>query len=159
MVCGAMCLRYVHNQHGHKLSLKRARRLAKTGRHGTYADDLVNALNTLGYKARVKHNLKWHELKRLVDSGADVICSWWSVLDDGKGHFSPPDGHYSVVTRVEQDKIHIFDPDAEEIIALPKEMFLSHWWDYQIGHGGRKDFIHAAVIARYKPKNRTVAHK
>lgn len=74
MNCGAVCLQYVHKSHGQRLSKRRARELARTGRHGTYVRDLVDALKTLGYQnVRVRQNLKWWELKRLVDAGNDVF--------------------------------------------------------------------------------------
>lgn len=74
MNCGASCLSHIHKEHGHRLSLKKARQLAKTGRHGTRIVDPMNALIELGYKnVRLKQNLKWHELKKLVDAGNDVV--------------------------------------------------------------------------------------
>lgn len=150
MLCGAICLQHVHHSNGHKLSLTRARKLCKTSRKGTFAVDLMDALTTLGYKrARLKQFIKWSELKRLVETGNAVFVTWWSDLDSN-GTPSLADGHWSVAKRVTKDTITLFDPDPEEEITLPRLAFESRWHDYEKDHAGRKDFIRAAVIAKYK---------
>lgn len=153
MNCGAICLQHVHAQHGGKLSLRKARKLCHTTRAGTYNSGLIEALTKLGYKnPRHKQRLSWRELKRLVDSGADVFVSWWSDLDSN-GIASPADGHWSVAKKVTRDTITFFDPDPEEEITLPRLAFESRWFDYEKDHAGRRDFIRAAIIARY-PKGK-----
>lgn len=132
------------------MSLTRARKLCHTTRKGTYASDLINALSELGYRnPRLRQNLSWRELKRLVDSGADVFVTWWSDLDSN-GTASPADGHWSIAKKVTRDTITIFDPDPEEEITLPKEFWVARWYDWERNeHAARRDFIRAAVIARY----------
>lgn len=153
MNCGAVCLQYVHNQHGHKLSLKKARELAKTGRHGTHFPDLMDALRELGYcNVRAKQNLKWSELKRLVDAGNDVFLSWLSDLPAGN-YPMPADGHWSVARKVTKENLVIFDPDVRQEITLPKEYWLSRWYDFEIDRAGKRtDYIKSAIIARYPHK-------
>lgn len=153
MNCGAWCVRHIHNSHGHRLSLKRARQLARTGRHGTYIPDLMNALVELGYcNVRLKQNLKWHELKNFVDGGNDVIVSWFSDLPSGKTP-SLADGHYSVAKKLTKDTISIYDPDAEQVITLPRAFFWSRFYDYELDHAGKRtDFLQAAIVARYPRK-------
>ena len=153
MNCGAICLQYVHSQHGKKLSLRKARKLCHTTRAGTYNAGLIEALEKLGYKnPRHKQHIKWWELKRLVDAGNDVFVSWWSDLDSN-GTPSLADGHWSVARKVTRDTITLFDPDPETEITLPRLAFESRWHDYESDHAGRKDFIRAAIIARY-PKGK-----
>jgi ABC-type bacteriocin/lantibiotic exporter with double-glycine peptidase domain len=158
MNCGAICLQHVHREHGNRLSLTRSRKLCKTTRKGTFAADLIDALEQLGYKRpRLVQNLAWRELKRLVDTGNDVFLAWWSDLDSN-GIPSPADGHWSVAKKVTRDTITLFDPDPEEAITLPRLAFESKWHDYERDHAGRKDFIRAAVIAKY-PARSPIAHK
>lgn len=150
MLCGARCLQYVHQNHGKRLSLRQAKKLARTTRAGTYAANLIEALRGLNYRnPRLRRNLTWGELKRLVSGGSDVFVSWWSILDSN-GIAAPPDGHWSVARKVTRDTITIYDPDPEEELTLPKAMFVANWYDYERDHAGKRDdFIRAAVIARF----------
>ena len=151
MNCGAICLQYVEKTHGRRISLRKARELCKTTRNGTRAADLIQALEQRGYKGvRLKQNIKWAELKRLVNGRNDVFLSWWSDLDtNGTPAFA--DGHWSVARKVTRDTITLFDPDPEQEVVLPKEFFVARWYDWEkTEHAARRDLIRAAVIARYK---------
>lgn len=153
MNCGALCLVHVHESHGQKLSLTRARKIAKTGRHGTHVYDMVNALNILGYKnARLKQNLTWSELRRLVDDGNDVVVTWLSDLPAGNVPL-PVDGHYSVAKKLTRKSIVLFDPDVQQEITLPRIFFWSRFYDFELDHAGKRtDLLQSAVIARYPKK-------
>lgn len=152
MVCGALCVKHIHQGHGKKLSLRKAKEVCKTGRHGTRHVDMMDGLVALGYKnVRCKERIKWGELKRLVDSGADVIVNWLSDLPAGNRP-SFTDGHYSVAKKVTKDSIFLYDPDADQVIELPKLFFLARFYDYEIDHAGKRtDYAQSAIIARYKP--------
>ena len=153
MNCGALCLRYIHTEHGKQISLRRSRELCKTTRNGTSIPNLVNALESLGYRnVRVKQNLTWTQLKRLVDSGNDVIVSWISDLPAGNVP-AFAEGHYSVARKLTCDAIDLFDPDADQIIRLPKAYFLARFYDFAIDRAGKRtDFLQTAVVARYPRK-------
>lgn len=151
MNCGALCVQYIHRGHGKKMSLRKAREMCGTNRHGTRHDGLMNGLMDLGYRnVRCKERVTWGELKRLVDSGADVIVNWLSDLPAGSRP-APADGHYSVAKKLTKDTIAIYDPDAEQIITLPKQFFMSRFYDYELDHAGKRtDFLQSAIIARWK---------
>lgn len=153
MNCGAICLKYVHNTHGQPISINRAKKLCKTTRKGTYVVDLIDALRELGYvNVRLRRMMTWDMLRYMTSRGSDIFVTWWSDLDSN-GVASPADGHWSVVKEVTNETIRLFDPDPEEEITLPKEAFLSRWFDYEKDHAGKRDdFIRAAVIARYSRK-------
>jgi ABC-type bacteriocin/lantibiotic exporter with double-glycine peptidase domain len=152
MVCGALCVKHIHQEHGKKISLRKAKEVCGTGRHGTRHVDMMDGLVKLGYKnVRCKERIKWGELKRLVDSGADVVVDWMSDLPAGNRP-SPTDGHYSVAKKVTNTYIKIYDPDVDQIIELPRKYWESRWYDYEIDHAGKRtDYAQSAIIARYKP--------
>ncbi len=153
MNCGAWCVVHIHQSHGQKLTLRKSRTLCKTSRNGTRHVDLAAGLMALGYKnVRCKEKIKWGELRRLVDSGADVVVNWLSDLPAGN-RLSFADGHYSVAKKVTKDSISLYDPDVDQIIELPKSYFYSRFYDFEIDKAGKRtDYPQSVIIARWGRK-------
>jgi len=153
MLCGALCLQHVHQSHGKKLSLRKARELAKTTRHGTTVTNLMSALEQLGYShVRLKQRLTWSSLKRLVNGKNDVFVTWLSDLPSGNVAM-PADGHYSVVRKVSRESLVLYDPDFSTEITLPRAFFWSRFYDFEIDRAGKRtDYLQCAIVARFGGK-------
>lgn len=156
MNCGVYCIVFVHREHGKKISLTRATRLAKPNRNGTSPAHMIAALEKLGYRAKLKENISWTVLRRYLRNGNTVIPAWWSDLDAGDKRpiALPADGHWSVIINADRYSVKIYDPDAPTPRHLPRKFFEARWYDYYTDEEGiRHDLHSAALIVK---KKRTV---
>lgn len=153
MNCGPVCVQWLERQYGNELDLDRARALCKTDEAGSYARDMMDALRKLGYpNVRERHDLTWRQLKGLLPHNHVVVC-WWTPLEAGQIVDNPDKwgGHWSVVKRVTQRTVTLFDPDPETDMSMDWAAFDILWRDVEVFDNGRsKLFRHAAVVAGKK---------
>ena len=149
MDCGPRCWRYVEKLNGRRATLKHLLELCGTTTDGTYIPNMVVAGEALNYACVVRENMTWRQLQSDLRRGRHVIAVWWSVINAGVP--SKPEGHYSVIKAVTRNKVWLYDPEAEDVIILPREMWLSHWWSWEHPPAGeRKDYVRTAIVARKK---------
>ena len=115
--CGVASLAMVFGYFGSYYSLARLRELAKTTINGTTALGLVKAAETLGFEPQaIQADMT------LFDSPNLIFPFVVHVLKD-KEFF-----HYYVVTGMDQQNIHIADPDPEvRLTKLSRERFEEEW--------------------------------
>ena len=115
--CGVASLAMVFGYFGSYYSLARLRELAKTTTNGTTALGLVKAAETLGFEPQaIQADMT------LFDSPNLIFPFVVHVLKD-KEFF-----HYYVVTGMDQQNIHIADPDPEvRLTKLSRERFEEEW--------------------------------
>ena len=115
--CGVASLAMVFGYFGSYYSLARLRELAKTTINGTTALGLVKAAETLGFEPQaIQADMT------LFDSPNLIFPFVVHVLKD-KELF-----HYYVVTGMDQQNIHIADPDPEvRLTKLSRERFEEEW--------------------------------
>ena len=115
--CGVASLAMVFGCFGSHYSLARLRELAKTTINGTTALGLVKAAETLGFEPQaIQADMT------LFDSPNLIFPFVVHVLKD-KEFF-----HYYVVTGMDQQNIHIADPDPEvRLTKLSRERFEEEW--------------------------------
>ena len=115
--CGVASLAMVFSCFGSHYSLARLRELAKTTINGTTALGLVKAAETLGFEPQaIQADMT------LFDSPNLIFPFVVHVLKD-KEFF-----HYYVVTGMDQQNIHIADPDPEvRLTKLSRERFEEEW--------------------------------
>ena len=115
--CGVASLAMVFGCFGSQYSLARLRELAKTTINGTTALGLVKAAETLGFEPQaIQADMT------LFDSPNLIFPFVVHVLKD-KEFF-----HYYVVTGMDQQNIHIADPDPEvRLTKLSRERFEEEW--------------------------------
>lgn len=147
MYCGPASLRYFHMKNGKLISMERATKYCSTTkRYGTSPQKLIEGLEKLKYKSEYKERLSWGELQKYFKESEGVFILWWSEFEWDVPTLQ--DGHWSVVEKVEWDRISLWDPDAEEVIILPRKYFELRWYDC-IGYGQRrKDYLRSIVIVK-----------
>ncbi len=151
MNCGPLCLKYVIERDGGKISKTKAARLCKTKKIGTYYTDMRAAFQSLGYYAELKENMTWDELREYVNGGIWVIAAWTTIFNPDNMKATPPDGHYSVVVAVGDNIIKLYDPDFDDEIRLPRQTFETLWTDFEYVKKIRHDFIRSGLITRKLP--------
>ena len=115
--CGVASLAMVFGYFGSYYSLARLRELAKTTTNGTTALGLVKAAETLGFEPQaIQADMT------LFDSPNLIFPFVVHVLKDKELY------HYYVVTGMDQQNIHIADPDPEvRLTKLSRERFEEEW--------------------------------
>jgi ABC-type bacteriocin/lantibiotic exporter with double-glycine peptidase domain len=88
---------------------------------GMSNEDLVRALDTLGFKTKPSYESAWENLISENTKGKVIIVSWML-----KGYI----GHFSVVERVNDKRIWLAEPESGEIVSMEKIVFLRLWLDY-----------------------------
>lgn len=99
---------------------------------GTQPEDMVKYLKRLGFKVRVREEADWQHLKKALDNNKQVLVDWWTDIGDPGEDL----GHYSVVTRISNKTLTIYDPDINKKRVLGKNTFLERWHDVRAD--GRK---------------------
>ncbi len=99
---------------------------------GTQPEDMVKYLKRLGFKVRVREEATWQNLKKAMDDDKMVLVDWWTDIGDPGEDL----GHYSVVTRISNKTLTIYDPDINKKRVLGKNTFLERWHDVRAD--GRK---------------------
>jgi hypothetical protein len=119
-LCGPASLKAILSFYGETHSEKLLAELSgATTENGVGAAGLVRAATKLGFKAVSKDKNSIEDLKELLDDGP-VIVNWF---DTG--------GHYSVATRIEDDKIHIMNPSSGgHNQTFTTSDFLELWFDF-----------------------------
>lgn len=125
--CGPAALRSVLLSYGKDVSEKRLSELAGTTKEkGTTPQGLVHAAEELGFKAKAFEESTFKQLDDLVmNQDLPVIVSWYSP----RGYV---EGHYSVVTKVDEKHVHIMDPQDGTNRALARDDFQALWFDFEI---------------------------
>lgn len=106
-------------------------------RYGMRIDEMDTAIRTLQLPARLwyKQHATLREIRTLLDEYKyPVGIEWQGLFSDDEDEINDSAGHYSVITRVDDEKkaLIIADPykdfaDQDRIINI--SVFLKRWWD------------------------------
>jgi len=123
--CSAACLKAVLNHWGHDfpetvLTLAIG---AKKGR-GAETTEIVEAAKFFGFEAFEKSFDSLDAAGKLANLGAPIICDIQSFNHPGKGH-------YVVLTGINDEGVHLMDPNVEgnTRVITPEEME-ERWFDH-----------------------------
>ena len=119
--CGPACLKIVLNYYGvEKTETELAKLLNFDVKKGTPAKDFLEVANKLGFKAEIKDNSSFEDIKKYLRKKIPVIVDWF--LND--------EGHYSVVAGIDNENIYLQDPNLGHLRAMKLETFYRIWFDF-----------------------------
>lgn len=87
---------------------------------GVGAKGIVKAAKSLSFRAFVRDFSGVEDIKGFVKKGIPVIVDW----------FSADEGHYSVVTGIDQRKIYLQDPELGRLRVMKLDEFKRVWFDF-----------------------------
>ena len=108
--CGAACLRMVAQARGHKLNYDAIRRMSRVSRYGTSMYDLLEAAETLGFRA-TPVEASWSDLQHAVLPAIAHL---------------PDAGHFVVVWSASRRSVEVGDP-ALGNTRIKRDEFLPMW--------------------------------
>jgi predicted double-glycine peptidase len=119
-MCGPASLRAVLLYWGSDVSEDELATLSgATVQDGTSPTGLAHAAWCVGFHAWVWENVSLERLSEWLRAGDPVIVDW----------LSGGDGHYSVATRVDSERIWLMDPETGDFKAIDLATFLPSWRD------------------------------
>jgi len=123
-LCGPASLKMVLEYWGIEKSEKEiALACNHTYEYGCQGEDMVIAAKKFGFDALIKNNSNIQELKKYVDLGIPVIIDWFCG--------DIPDGHSSVVVKVDDKNVYILDPWLEDMRIIKINDFVRCWFDFR----------------------------
>ena len=119
--CGPACLKMVFSYYGiEKSEMELAKLFNSIKEKGTSAQGLIDAANKLGFKAEIKDNCSFEDIKKYLSRKIPVIVDWF--LND--------EGHYSIIVGIDQENIYLQDPNLGHLRAMKLETFYRVWFDF-----------------------------
>lgn len=119
--CGPACLKLVLSYYGiEKTEMEIAKLLNFDIKKGTPAKDFVEVANKLGFKAEIKDNCSFEDIKKYLNKKIPVIVDWFLV----------DEGHYSVVVDIDNENIYLQDPNLGHLRAVNLKTFYRIWFDF-----------------------------
>lgn len=120
--CGPTSLKMVLNYYGIDKTEKELARICQASPAlGVPAQKLVDAAKSFGLRGFVKDNCEFSDIAHYVcDKKIPVIVDWFQI----------DDGHYSVVTDINDKYIYLTDPYQGEPISIKKTKFYRVWFDF-----------------------------
>lgn len=114
---------------------------------------MKNALEHFGLKVAIYNNSNFEQIAYWISRNIPVIVDWFtSGVQPGPSDL--PNGHSSIVVGLDEEKIHVLDPEDGEIRHIKKEDWLRCWFDWR----GREtpyitsweDMVLRQIIVPYK---------
>lgn len=133
--CGPSSLRMILAYYGVHASEKALARASGAQKGiGTSAKGIVKAAKRYGFSANIKDHARISDIRECLSRGVPPIVNW----------FSTDEGHYSVVTGMDRQRIYLNDPEKARKRDLLISRFEGCWFDFD----SRKKMGKQSLIVR-----------
>ena len=150
-MCGPASLKIVLGYYGVNKSEEELAGLCKVKR-GLGTDDKVikRVAEKLGFKVKIKNNSSYKDIKKWLDKGVPVIVDWFARGRNDYPESEMADGHYSVVTGLDDKFIYLQDPEIGKMRKITRNDFMRVWFDFKGEFLKPNELIIRQIIAIYK---------
>lgn len=150
-MCGPASLKIVLSYYCEEKSEEELAKLCDTDEDlGTDDQGLKKAAESLGYKVFIKNNSELSDIEKWIQKEIPVIVNWFTRGRKDYTDADVADGHYSVVTGIDNKYIYLQDPEIGTIRKLEKKDFLTVWFDFTGKYIKPDNLIIRQIIAIYK---------
>ena len=150
-MCGPASLKIVLDYYG---LMKSEQELAEStgaiGARGTDDKSIAYVAESLGFKVVIKNESDFSDVEEWLKREVPVIVDWFTR---GRADYSDSevtDGHYSVVTGLDDNYIYLQDPEIGGIRKIAREDFMKVWFDFTGEYIKPDELIIRQLIAIYK---------
>jgi len=150
-MCGPASLKIVLDYYGVNKTEKELAKL--TGLiPGLGIDDknIAKAAKSLGFKVEIKNESSFHDIERWLRKEVPVIVDWFTRGRCDYDDSEVADGHYSVVTGLDDKYVYLQDPETGGERKIDREDFMKVWFDFAGYHINPKKLIIRQLIAIYR---------
>jgi predicted double-glycine peptidase len=150
-MCGPASLKIVLDYYGvEKTEKELAELTGLVSDLGISDKDIVRAAESLGFRAEIKTESNFAEIEEWLEKGTPVIVNWFTRGRQDYDDSEVPDGHYSVVSGLDDDYIYLQDPEIGGERKIKREDFLRVWFDFPGPEIKPDELIIRQLLAIYK---------
>jgi len=150
-MCGPASLKIVLGYYGIE---KSERELVEMCGHdselGVDDEGIKKVAKNLGFSVEIKNESSFEDIEEWLDKKIPVIVNWFTRGRQDYSDSEVADGHYSVVTGLNEDYIYIQDPEIGKIRKIKKDDFMKVWFDFKGEYIKPDELIIRQIIAIYK---------
>jgi len=150
-MCGTASLKIVLEYYGIN---KSEEELAKMAGHkkslGIDEKGIKTVAEKVGFKVKIKDNSGFKDIGKWLKKDVPVIVDWFTKGRTDYGESSTADGHYSVVTGLDDEFIYLQDPEVGRIRKIKRNDFMRVWFDFKGEYIKSGELIIRQTIAIYK---------
>lgn len=150
-MCGPASLKIVLGYYGVNKTEKELAKIAGW-KKGLGIDDkgIKKTAEKLGFEIVIKNNSSFKNVKKWLDKDVPVIVSWFSKGRNDYSESETADGHYSVVSGLDDKFIYLQDPEVGKMRKIKRHDFMRVWFDFKGEYLKPKDLIIRQNITIYK---------
>ena len=150
-MCGPASLKIVLNYYGTDKTEKELAKLSGWNKKlGIDNRGIEKAVKVLGFKLEIKNNSSFNDVEKWLDRGVPLIVNWFTRGGKDCSDSDIADGHYSVVTGLDDRFIYLQDPEIGKIRKLERNDFRRVWFDFRGEYIKPNELIVRQIIAVYK---------
>jgi len=101
-------------------------------------------------KFKIKNNSNFEDIESWLKKGVPVIVDWFTKGRPDYPDSDVSDGHYSVVTGLDDKFIYLQDPEIGKTRKLKREDFMTVWFDFTGKYIKSDELIIRQIIAIYR---------
>jgi len=150
-MCGPASLKIVLDYYGAEKTEKELAKLTGAKKDlGTDERGIKRAAESLGFRVQIKNNSNFKDIEKWLDKKVPVIVNWFTRGRQDYSESDVADGHYSVVTGLDEKYIYLQDPEIGKIRKIGKDEFLTVWFDFRGKYIKANELIIRQLIVIYK---------
>jgi predicted double-glycine peptidase len=150
-MCGPASLKIVLDYYGAEKTEKELAKLTGAKKDlGTDERGIKRAAESLGFRVQIKNNSNFKDIEKWLDKKVPVIVNWFTRGRQDYSESDVADGHYSVVTGLDEKYIYLQDPEIGKIRKIGKDEFLTVWFDFRGKYIKANELIIRQIIVIYK---------
>lgn len=149
--CGPASLKMVLDYYGIKKTEDELAPLMGWDRDlGVSDQGIKKAAESFGFKVEIKNESNFEEIEKWLDKKVPVIVDWFTRGRQDYTESDVCDGHYSVVSGLDDEHIYLQDPEIGHERKIEKDDFMLVWFDFTGETIKPDELIIRQIIAIYK---------
>lgn len=150
-MCGPASLKIVLDYYGLEKSEKELAKLCQHDINLGIDDEKIKKLaESLEFKVKIKNNSNFKNIEKWLDKKVPVIVNWFTRGRQDYSESEVADGHYSVVSGLDEKYIYLQDPEIGKIRKLKRDDFMRVWFDFKGEYIKPNELIIRQIIAIYR---------
>lgn len=150
-MCGPASLKIVMDYYGVNKSEKELAELTNlTPGLGIDDKSIAKVANQFGFKVDIKNESSFEDIENWLKKGIPVIVDWFTRGRRDYDDNEVADGHYSVVSGLDDEYIYLEDPEIGGERKIKKEDFMKVWFDFIGYYLKPEELIIRQLIAIYR---------
>jgi ABC-type bacteriocin/lantibiotic exporter with double-glycine peptidase domain len=118
---------------------------------GTNAESICRTAEKFGFNTKVQNECSFQDIVSWLEKDIPVIVDWFTIgRDDYPEDVRVADGHYSVVSGLNDSHIYLQDPEIGRERKIKRDAFEKVWFDFTGEFIDPEELIVRQLIAIYR---------